>query len=395
MPEDSLSISLKIKTLRFLGYVGVQFAGVLVAFLVFKLTGSAVWAGLSLVIEWVPKLLLYLSGGALINSLCRWKAHVLVEALRLFAFIGMIGAALEWLPWWAVTISAALYQCTNAISNILFEGLVTHAWPRAEHSQGHSQVLRMDMASGIVVICLGLATQNVIVLLGIGFLFQVLALASVLLWSKALHPEDPPQPLHPLVILKTTINAAKRVSPQLAALTTLSFSVNLPLATLSSALPFFLSGAFPALEIGPRTLALYSLVRLLSTLGSLYALEYFLKRGVKEGKLAALALIGIFAAVLIATFSTGLIAVICLLAIGVFTSLYSPWARALRQRYIPEEPQIRMPLTGLLISVEALSYLAGAAILAISAGELHLMVVLTGIPLVLAVPLWLKVSLKH
>ena len=88
----------KIELLRFGGYVGVSLNGLLVPLLVFQLTHSASLAGLSLLIEWLPKMGFYLFGGALSKQLSGQRAHRRLELFRLGALASLAGAAAGWLP---------------------------------------------------------------------------------------------------------------------------------------------------------------------------------------------------------------------------------------------------------------------------------------------------------
>lgn len=185
----ALSLFSKLYWLRALGYFGVGLNGILIPLLIFKLTGSATLAGISLLIEWTPKLGMYLFGGSVISALSPKRSHIGLEVVRIFAIIGLGLASLNFIPWVGVAAIAATYQCTNAISNILFETLVNHHWPKDDTPEGFASIGNADLLSTLIVASLAFVLPDINWLIAIALITQLATLVAIYNWQHETHPE--------------------------------------------------------------------------------------------------------------------------------------------------------------------------------------------------------------
>lgn len=358
-----------------LGYIGVQFSALLVPLLVFKLSGSAALAGMALFVEWLPKLGLYLVGGSLVQHQGGARAHRLLDIVRLAALAGLGLAAVGGGSLWLVAGSAALYQCANAVSNILFERAVTLWWAPAMRAQGHTRMLKSDQWGCLVALLLALAIRDAAWLALTALVVQTLATALVLRScpvAYAVSPvHDAASPM-PDVAPTTLLAQLGRDARSLRRGILLRFAcacalTGIPAALVFSALTFYLERAQAGAAANAQWLSMLLLLRTGFSLAVLQLMQAQLRNG--TGRERHLALLG-GALLLAGSLATawplplwGMLTAVVVL--GVSSNLYLPLLRHLRQglisAHVPERS--RAGVTGMLISVEACAYLVAALLM--------------------------------
>lgn len=351
--------------LRLLGYGGVQFSALLVPLLVFQVTGSASLAGAALVVEWLPKLALYLVGGSLIQRFSGAAVHVSLDVARLVALCALLASALGFGGLWLVAAAAATYQCANALSNVLFERAVTQWWPRERHSAGHALLLQRDQLGCFLVLAFALTVSMPEVLAAVALVLQALALGLVLHARGVIHRESRPhQRANLWAQIRGDLGAVAHRPP--AGFAVMALMLAVPAATVLSSILFYLDQAEPKLAQPAAWMAGILLARAGI---SLLALEWVKKRllpGADKRLAVAGFVLSLVAAVpLIVPGTTGLVLAVSIVVLGTASCFYLPWLRAERQALIERlvPAQNRRGATGVLIAVEACSYLIGAGLL--------------------------------
>lgn len=360
----TIKIQQQIGFLRFSGYVGVSINGIAVPILIYQLTNSAAFAGLSMLVEWIPKLFLYITGGRLA---ARWKpniAHIALECSRVVALILLLMSSTGILNIYAISIAAAVYQCANAISNILFENLVTKWWCTDTRMAGHSLLYKRDIESGLIALCLGLLLKDPTLLLIMGTIIQIIVTIFVLKWSKNLHEATKHTQDSLVFLLKGVYKDLKHLSGTgLIPLALLGLSLGIPGALFYSALPFFLSEASSSWSM-PEIIFMFGLTRTILNIGWLNILQRTLKEKTQKNEtLVWLSFIWFFIGCICILISTPVLLIAGAVWLAISSSLYSPWSRTTRQELLPSDINVRLSLTGVLIATEALSYLAAALLL--------------------------------
>lgn len=378
-----------ISLARFMGYMGVSFCGILVPLLIFKLTGSTTFAGLALAIEWLPKLGLYIFGGGVISYWSSKTTHLYLEIGRVVV-VGLLAiAALTSLHyWWLIGLAAMLYQCTNALSNILFENLVTAWWENK--AEGHARLLKLDLTAGVIAAGLSLALPSLAVLLFLAFLVQGLTLAIVAHHGSAFYPKNKSDGKGLASVLKSTQKAICIINKSMLGLAGLSMAVTVPFTALIVVLPFVLKEVFPSIDINAQIIALATLARTTIAFGAMHGVRYVLAKNASATPYFAFLSVGCTIAGFPLFLSNSPMAMLLGLALMSLTGfLYSPWARTLRQELISEEPEdLRASLTGLLISIEASTYLLGAGLVLLSHNDMKLLALLATAPLLVISLAW-------
>jgi hypothetical protein len=377
-PASTLAIQRQLVVLRCLGYVGVQLNAILGPLLVFKLSGSAVYAGLALLFEWLPKLGLYLVGGSLAQRFGRSATHMTLEVLRVLALGGLALSAGNLGGLWLVAACAAAYQCCNALSNILFEGSVTQWWAPSRRALGHTLMLRADQLGCLVALLLGLAIADLWLLAGMGLLLQTGVALGVIRLRGRLH-------LTEVSALGTTSSLgvqlardakAVRVGPLLR-IAAASALIGIPSALVFSALAFLMERAQPGAAAQTQLLSTLLLVRTGLALVALQYVQGQLRRGPRERTLAKQGLVLMGVSALACVLPLPLVALGVVVALlGATGSFYLPLLRHIRQERIVAhvEPSARSGVTGILISVEAAAYLAAALLLALGGESLEFII---------------------
>ncbi len=363
--------------LRFLGYFGVQVNALLVPLVVFQLTGSANLAGAALFIEWFPKLGLYFVSGSVVQRFGSAACHLGLELARVAALVGISLSTLGLGSVWVVSISAALYQCANAISNTIFERSVTHWWPTDSRAQGHALMLKRDQWGCLAALLCGLTLRDpqYLALLTLGV--QALSSLAVVQLRRMVHPTSDSQGAARQGLrqqLLTDFRAANQAV--LWKLCGLAVLLSTPVALVFSALVFLLERAQPGIAGTTTWLSGLLLARTVASLVAMTWVQRQLRQPNREKAMAtgglAMLLMGCFALA-----PTEPVMPVCaaVILVGVAGYLYLPWLRTLRQELIAVHvPQnSRSGATGILIGVEAGAYLVAAGLLSALGGHLGLL----------------------
>lgn len=373
----STALHNRFAELRFVTYIGAQLVALAIPLLIFKLTQSLTFAGLALLIEWLPKLGLYFSGGALVWRFGERRCLLVLNLLRAAVFATLALVCLGYGNVWLVAACAAVYQCANAVSNVLFESLVTRHWPPEIRASGHARLMKCDQLGCIAALLLGLVYLQPLALVLWGLAAQIICFALLarswpLLSPAHTHHEGPALP-QVWQQLTRDIHAVKQAD--LLSFSAMSMLVAVPFCCLFSVLAFYLNRAQPGVADNAQILSLVLLGKTVLSAGVLSWLQQRLTLRGHETRYGIIGMVMIVACAALASQPFGLpVAIVLLLLLSVGWILYQPWVRSLRQelvaRMVPESS--RGGVTGILISVEALSYLVAGGLLFITHNRLDL-----------------------
>lgn len=361
--EKSELIQNKIAILRLLGYIGVQFNSLLVPLLVFQITKSVSLAGFSLVIEWIPKLVFYVIGGAFVERYQSKNIHMGLEVIRLICLFFVLAGVLNLVSVWVVAICAAAYQCANALSNILFERAVTTNWKKDDRTQGHAKIFQQDQLGCFLALLLGLIIKSLFVLSVVAITIQILTVIGVMRYSKKIHASNIKSDNF-FLQLKKDIKFVKQ--KEVLKFVIMSFLVSLPIAFVFSAIVFLIANSQTGFNSTTYVLSFLLLVKTALSISLLQIMRKYLLIVFNEKSLAYIGFAIILISGLILTQSLSLMWLIILVSImGASLCLYLPWLRSQRQEMISKSIPLssRSGVTGILIAGEALSYLMAALIM--------------------------------
>lgn len=381
MPPPSVrQIQNRLTQLRLLGYAGVQFNALLAPLLVFQLTGSASLAGIALFIEWVPKLALYLGGGALLQRFGSSQMHGFLEAGRLGALSGLVLCAAGFGSVWVVALAAAVYQCSNALSNVLFERAVTIWWAPDDRPAGHAAFMQQDQWGCLLALLIGLALHRPLVLAGVAWLLQAVNFACVLRIRGSLYSRTEREKGTSFWgQLRTDFVAVAH--PEIARFVVMALLLGIPSAFVFSSLAFILDRALVGAASGTGWLSFLLLARTGFGLVTLHGVKAQLAKSQNELELAIVGVAIMVVSTALLSLRIPLLAVIAGTAVlAASACLYLPWLRTERQELITNLiPESSRPgATGILIAVEAGSYLVGALILSVLGSRLDFATLLAG-----------------
>lgn len=382
LQKDALKAQRLLRALRFVGYAGVQLNALLVPLLVFRLSASTALAGAALLVEWLPKLALYLTGGALTTRFGRQSAHLGLEWARLAALTGLGLCALGWGSVWVVALCAAAYQCSNALSNILFETAVTQWWSPSTRAIGHASLLKADQAGCLLALLAGLLLKEPVWLVLAGILLQGALVTAVAHTRLQLHPLGQPGASPRSLGSQLRADAQAASQGPLVRFAAAAALLGVPAALTFSALAYFLDRAQPGAANNAHWISALLLVRTGLSLVVLQWVQAALKSAGRERPLAMLGLAVLALAALAVAAPLPLLGLLAAVAVlGTAGSLYLPLLRHVRQDLIGlHVPQgSRAGVTGILISVEAGAYLIAAVLLATMGGQLVLMALLAAL----------------
>ncbi len=369
----------RLLRLRLLGYAGVQLNALLVPLLVFQLSSSVALAGLALVMEWLPKLGLYLAGGSIAQRIGRARAHLGLDLARLAALVGLGTCALGHGSVWVVAACAALYQCSNALSNILFETAVTRWWPTEQRALGHARMLKADQMGCLLALSAGLVLKQPALLAIVAIATQALAVWQVALTRKRVHPtSEAPEGEGRIATLGAQLRRDAKAAAQgpLLGFALGGALIGIPAALAFSAVAYLMDRAKPGAAASTEWLSLLLLARTLLSLVALQLMQALLRRGRAGSPLAqgGLVLMTVSALCLAAPLPLWALGV-TLTVLGIAGNFYMPHLRHVRQELITNSvpDASRAGVTGILISVEAGAYLLAAGLLTELGAHLGLM----------------------
>lgn len=364
----NLSTSGKIAILRFLGYISVQFNAVLVPLLVFKMTNSLAMAGLTTILEWVPKMFFYLFGGSFIQKISSLTAHKLCELTRIACFLLFLVCTLNSSVSILIGITAALFQAANAISNIIFETLITENMDQAERPYGHALMLKADQIACFIALLVALIPMSIGVLCIVGVLSQILTF-NFLLKYKNIHGDS----LSKHEKTKNAFPYRKLFSNKSFFLLCLGLAgFSFPIAYISVVLPFMLGTEGANIQsIFVQTL----LIKTALTIGCLYLIKNSLKVAPSNNlnifRGGALLLV---LSLLCLTFTQSKLFIIVFFVLISLSSIFvTPYLRTLRQEFIVKNDLIAHLhfTTGLFIGIDTLSYIMAGTVVASHQNIIH------------------------
>lgn len=371
-PRD-YSIQKLLGHLRMGGYAGVQFNALLVPLLVFQLTGNAAFAGLAMVVEGVPKLLMYLMGGSFIRRLSPVKAHAGLETIRLVCLGVLLLAALGYGNMVSVGLAAAFFQCANAVSNIIFETAVTQWWGEERRTEGHAFMLQRDQLGCVISLLLGILTGSALWVALCAVACQMALLIALLPRLRSLYPSKLESKVEAYregsVLLHVKEDIGIACNRHLIKFGALTLLLAVPSALIFSALIYLLKETSPEIEDPARWISGILLARAVLATFVLEAVQQLLRRApAKEAFLTKFGLVLMLAATPGITLAHDLLSLLGSVAVLATSGLFFlPWIRAQRQellsRWVPT--QSTHGVTGILSSAEASSYLVSAALLVV------------------------------
>jgi hypothetical protein len=364
-----------IAQLRFISYIGTQLSGLLTPLLVFHLTHSTTLAGIALLVEWLPKLVFYLAGGSLAQVFGYRKSHLVLEVIRLAAFGLFMLCILGYGSVWLVAFAAASYQCCNALSNVLFELVVMRHWPEEQYAHGHTLMVKKCQQGCFVGLLLGLAVGDLQTLCLFAILVQGLCTLQVARNLTLLYPDSGHANAAFNLLATVRRDLAAAGNARLIHFSLSAMLMSVPIALMFSSLPFLLERAQPGLVDEARILSLVLLCRAGLSILLLEVVQRRLHASHSPHRMAVQGCLLMLAGVLLAILPLSLApALLAIMLVGVSMYMYVPWLRVQRQQILSEEvqPESRAGATGILISVEASSWLMGAALLALFGSDLSM-----------------------
>lgn len=350
---------------RFIGYIGVSMASLIFPILVYNITNSKFYSGLIMLTEWIPKLYIYLTGGQLINKINPKKAYVLMDLSRALTFVLFFGA-IYFKSIVFLFLAAPLSQSSNAISNIIFESLISCWWAENKKILGHTTLMYMDLLAGVSIVPLLFYFKlEYIVVLGF-FLFLLSFIIGVLNKHKHLLP------LHIDYVKTNLFDNVKEIfaNKKLIGLSLLGFAMSSPIALISSQLPFFISNFEKELANSASFLSGYKAILAMFSIVFLLII-----RDIKNKKIifnVSISLMFLSLTIILLNKNIYIFLFLFLFSSFGFYS-YTIFAKDLRQNLIPKEK--RLEFTGILISIEAFSYILSALLMMIFYNNLNYAIV--------------------
>lgn len=341
---------------RGLGFASANFSALINPMLMYQLTHSLSLAGLSLILEWLPKLSVYLYGASWIEQFHARRMHRTLEVMRLMAFVFLALVAFHVLPWWGITLSGILFQSANALSNLLFERNTQH-WSIISTQHTYTSLLRADLLGSLSATVVSMMVPSMHILIGIAMAFQMTVMIITYRYSKRLyqHTEHQPRLLRTWVQeeVTTPFRLVQTINGSVLRYLIISMSLNLPVALVFTQMPFFLNHAYGT-TIDNQFFGMINFWRILTGFLYMQAMTHASSKGHdRRWQILSMVLFGVS---LMGLFGNHHLFVVAMIAMGISFYGITPWLRSLRQREIQKHPE-GLAITGILIAMDAFVYL--------------------------------------
>lgn len=332
--------------MRFWGYIGCHLDTIIFPLLVYKITGDPSIAGIVFFAKFTAKFFVYLSGGSFMARIGTQRSHYLFDSARVLVFL-LAGLSCYLDNWALLIISGILISVSNALSNIVFEGVVSKL-----EMLGQIRIRQADLLSGLVVLPLAFALP-VEGLIGLGLFLYL----SSLLMIRYMKPYYGPLKSSDIPI-RDSLNYIRghRSLPWLIAA---GFFLSIVPAIISPVLPFFI-GEVNSEWVTPFYIAGFNALNYLIAAGCLGFFSNHKKNDMLPIFALALAVAGLFTCL----FASGWLIFAGLIMIVNAAEVYRVWTRAVRQDIFPQKG--RMPLTGTVVGIETSGYALAGLLLAFS-----------------------------
>lgn len=355
-----------IRALKFVGYAGVSIASLMIPLFIFKISGNIAAAGLCMLLEWFPKIIIYLVGGGLARHVGALKLYRRLEIARVLAMLLLLLTTGPLAFIWVVAFASATIQCSNAMSNILFESLVKEWWD-TEKGKGYSLLMRGDLLAGIIVVpaLSYLPTQGILMVGVIAFIANVIAsyFLKKIIFEKLDTQPSGEESFKSLA--KGAYAGAKDIFAHkaLSRLTQLTIMIGLPGGMIMTQLPFFFNKTNTALAGSALFLAWFASGRSVCAIAALKFSSWVVHRGFSSKKIMIFGVVANIFGPLMVVWCHELweqcLGVI-FMSSGFF--LYTVFSRERRQILLSEH-QDPISLTGIMSAIESMAYVGGGIIL--------------------------------
>lgn len=377
-PELGLSATQRaLLRMRFCGYLGVQWISLLIPIMLYQLTGDMALVGLIVIAEWAPKVLVYAFGGSIASHWGGSNVHKSLEVMRLLAMAILLGCTLGYGGVGLIVGVSVLCQCTNAVSNVLFERGVSNNWPAQNRALGHMLHMRQDYAACFVALAAGLILDSAIVVVGIALLCQLAAVVQAIKLAPTVHPSHKSASHNLGGQIKADFKAVCQRPLIQAWLYYIASSV--PFAAVNSFVVFMLGAGKPAASVGIAATASVLLARAgASLMATQWAVPRLMKTGSerKMAKWSFLAACAFFVLLLVP--GVMWLSAIGITGVAICNLLRMPYLRTTRQALITHhitEKSSWPGATGLFASGEAMPYLVAGGLASLLRGDLPLLMI--------------------
>lgn len=358
---------------RFLSYFALGLVSVCMPILVFKITGSASLAGISMLIELAPKILSYMFGGALAAYKGERRVCIGAEISRVFG-VSLIMAGFFLSEWLLLAFGASFVQIGGALLNVVGDASVSRLCPPLTRANAHASIMKISLSASLLS-ALSAAVLPEVVSLFMAmslFFFGLFVLRPVL--TETFSRSKTTEEYRPSSVFQGVfaVFSFLRKEPRLLFGTLLACSFSMPLAIASAQLPFFAS-ALSSISIGTSDIALFASLRNILSVFSLSAAKPFFLSN-RLFSISSVALCGALVATVLflfapqifphlAIFGSAHVIALILLAVplsllSAFHTLWSGVWRHQRQTLLPDG--MHVSAIGVLISFEVVSFVLGA-----------------------------------
>lgn len=328
--------------LRFLGYIIVSLGTIISPILIYQLTNSFFYSGLLIFTEWSLKLITYLNIGLIIQKIKIKKTYFLIDILRFISF-SLYFFSYNFKLLIILLIASSLLQISNAISNTLFESLISFLWEKEKRKKMLTNLLVLDLLAGVIFIPI-ISFFSIKIMIEIVFFILFINLVIGLI-NKFFY-------LDTVQITKTSISIKKLLNyPKVLHFSLLSITITIPIAIVNLQLPLFLANFNQNLASSTLFLAIIK-----SIIGLLGILSLFLfKRLNNHQNIKWNVIVFMISIIFLSEEKSILLFLFFLLIANICFYNFINFLRNYRQNSFSDDDRIH--LTGTFIAIDGLAYI--------------------------------------
>jgi hypothetical protein len=352
------------KSIRLMFAVPAIMIGIICPLVVYKATSSLTMAGVMVLADWLPKMLVYFYSGEIVKKYGMSSIHPKIEYLRLFAVVLVLISFMGYLPWWIIIITSSFFHCVLAVMNVAYEVNVKRWLPNS--SVGHASLLQIDAASGLIAMGLCFFIRDLIVLVWIIIFCSVILIITLKKYGKDIY--NVPHDNTIKVGFLSPFKAIPKFTKELWALTLVGLACGIPMSIFLGALPFFIEYGLGH-KINIADISTFSFLRMAGG----FILLHFCIILLKKYSDFSLFLVGTminFASLLVLVFLSNYWYLAMMLIFCSTVNMLYPWQRSIRQVFMKRDGTEY--LTGLFIAFQGAASFFGAVLIWTFSGELYL-----------------------
>lgn len=356
----SFSTYTHAKIIRFLKFFSGNIISIVIPLAIFNITHDLSMAGISVLLEWIPKIALYLMMGQIVSLKSESFLKKSTYLLKLLALILGYFAIKRYIPWYYLLAVSPFSQLNAAVFNVLYE-VNSKKWSGCD-STGHAEFLKLDNLAGVCALVLCFILKDVESLMLVDVLVCMLSVYWVFKTSHMLY--DKKEKSNKKFSFKLIFSQLRYLNKPLWYNTLLDFCFNVPIAVLFAAYPFYIANALNVSKLETSDYSLINIARTFICFVFLHVCAEYLKKSNESWKVFKYSIaLSIGCTIGLCLFKGYTFILISMMFGAVCFGCY-PWIRGTRQK-MSSQTKEKHAITAVVTALKSIAYLVAGGLMMI------------------------------